>query len=1042
MVLSAIYLNSMNAVAVSIAMITIIAIFSIKLLWFRLIKSITSKDIPPYELMEDLRHDFIGDVDFENVMIYSVERYVIYITIFEGVCLLIFPTSTFRRKVRPYKFRLRPCSCRLPQKKLTAIMGPSGCGKTTLLKMLLKEVRSTKGKVSASGDPTASRMRWQRMIGYVPQHEHLPSYLTVREALFLSARQRLFIGWSSSKVLSICHHVLLTMRLQHRADVRIAKLSGGEQKRLSIGLEIASNASLLIADEPTSGLDASLAASIMTLLADIRAHRMTVACVIHQPSDQIFKLFDNFVILAPGGYKIYQGAKPVEFFTILGYSLNQEYAQTIGEQIMDIVTYNRNDLIVRRKMYKNAAGRELEYDLEKHFGAEDSLAKVLLSFQPLNFIPVMLPHQHTQDAWSHKMSAEVHLPRTGSEDPLVQESCANHLGMTLTSLRSHSERYVLHFFRDAANILDVVFVVVVSGIVAFLYSNVEELWLCQRVNPFVGKNALLPVSYLATAGAGLVSSALSIRTFPIDIQYFERERRWGSSVYSYALSKFLFHTPMLAFLGMVYGAIFHIFLQIEFSSLWLSLISFMSIFWCCAGMGYFSSVVVSPRVSIALLAVLVSIQILFSGCFPSFDNLKSHANWSLLLVFGSFAHWGVESVYGPYLFGTVTHFSDVSPNSHKQQCLDSQEQEYGMTFENYVFDILVLFCMGIGWRILTFAVIYDNHAVSKYLYHVKNTISLWVFVRFAHEMLDFDGREEPVSFPKRMKLPQCIAFTTVGSVLITLDMDDCLSINDFERDLDSHCSVWFNSNEMFEISHAKLFAISKDSFVSLVHNASMVELTKWTIDKSLEKASQQFSKCFSAEDMQLDSFKVGQESLAVKNLSGQIQLYDLTSNEALLLIDTFAIPEAATRATDICLYGDYALLEVASGEWLKYDFAAAKLSELHIHGKNMTPWADGLVSLSLDNELLFLEEDAPPRPMLPAIHEIYEVLVVSSTRLLALTHCCVVYVIVLQKDGQMVMDHSFSIESPLVCPCVADQHLVGFDGQAFVRWKLELDGSG
>lgn len=203
---------------------------------------------------------------------------------------------------------------------LIALMGASGAGKTTLLDVLA--FRKTTGTIQ--GDIRLNGMKvtadeFARVSAYCEQQDIHEPFSTVEEALTFSARLRLarsITPIERSKFIKALLDVLELTPLAHRI---VATLSPGERKRLTIGVELASNPSLLFADEPTTGLDARAAAIVMRVLRNIAAAGRTVICTIHQPSAEVFLAFDSLLLLAPGGKQIYLGPLGYEGNDIIKY---------------------------------------------------------------------------------------------------------------------------------------------------------------------------------------------------------------------------------------------------------------------------------------------------------------------------------------------------------------------------------------------------------------------------------------------------------------------------------------------------------------------------------------------------------------------------------------------------------------------------------------------------------------------------------------------------------------------------------------------------
>ncbi|KAJ7546677.1 hypothetical protein O6H91_08G050300 [Diphasiastrum complanatum] len=208
---------------------------------------------------------------------------------------------------------------------LLAIMGPSGSGKSTLLDALAG--RLARNTVQ-TGDIWLNGHKRKPSFGtaaYVTQEDTLIGTLTVRETVLYSARLRLPDNMSSSEKQAIAESAILEMGLHECADTPIGNwhlrgLSGGEKRRVSIALELLVRPHLLFLDEPTSGLDSASAYFVTTTLKKLARDGRTVIASIHQPSSEVFELFDNLFLLA-NGRTIYFGeaSSAHEHFAMAGF---------------------------------------------------------------------------------------------------------------------------------------------------------------------------------------------------------------------------------------------------------------------------------------------------------------------------------------------------------------------------------------------------------------------------------------------------------------------------------------------------------------------------------------------------------------------------------------------------------------------------------------------------------------------------------------------------------------------------------------------------
>ncbi|XXQ34335.1 ABC transporter domain-containing protein [Plasmodiophora brassicae] len=218
---------------------------------------------------------------------------------------------------------------------LTAIFGVSGAGKSTVLSLLagrkpaLQAFSSVayKGKILHNGKELAPEQIGHWTASVRQDDTHLLPALTARETLRYAAALRL-PNESNEKQRSAADRVLGELGLTECADTlvgggKIKGLSGGEKRRLSVGLAMLSDPAVLICDEPTSGLDAATARNMMSTLKQIALTGRTVICTIHQPRSDIFPLLDSILLLARGGHVVFQGSGSamISHFATLGYQL-------------------------------------------------------------------------------------------------------------------------------------------------------------------------------------------------------------------------------------------------------------------------------------------------------------------------------------------------------------------------------------------------------------------------------------------------------------------------------------------------------------------------------------------------------------------------------------------------------------------------------------------------------------------------------------------------------------------------------------------------
>ena len=207
---------------------------------------------------------------------------------------------------------LQDVSFNVGPRTLTAIVGPSGAGKSTLLGVLTGRTKPSSGQIVIGGiDLHTQYQSLSRQIGSVPQADILHTRLTVRQALNYGAKLRLPNDTSKTERTQRVNDVMEQLELTERADLRIDRLSGGQRKRASIGLELLTSPQILVLDEPTSGLDPGLDAHVMETLRKLADAGQTVVLVTHSVDNLDF--CDNVILLASGGKVAYAGPSSTVF---------------------------------------------------------------------------------------------------------------------------------------------------------------------------------------------------------------------------------------------------------------------------------------------------------------------------------------------------------------------------------------------------------------------------------------------------------------------------------------------------------------------------------------------------------------------------------------------------------------------------------------------------------------------------------------------------------------------------------------------------------
>ncbi len=218
--------------------------------------------------------------------------------------------------------------------KLIGIMGASGSGKSTLMNIMSGVQKPTSGIVRINGlDVAQENSELEGVFGYVPQDDLLIEDLTVFENLFFAASQ-CFKDKTRDEIGTLVDQTLSNLGLLEKRGLKVGSpfnkvISGGQRKRLNIALELIREPQVLFLDEPTSGLSSRDSENLLDLLRDLTLKGKLIFIVIHQPSSEIFKMFDKVIILDQGGYMAYFG-NPVDsviYFKTLDTQINSKQGE-------------------------------------------------------------------------------------------------------------------------------------------------------------------------------------------------------------------------------------------------------------------------------------------------------------------------------------------------------------------------------------------------------------------------------------------------------------------------------------------------------------------------------------------------------------------------------------------------------------------------------------------------------------------------------------------------------------------------------------------
>jgi len=478
---------------------------------------------------------------------------------------------------------------------LVGIMGASGSGKSTLLNVLNGNYAPTFGKVTINGiDIHHERNQIEGVIGYVAQDDLLIEELSVFENLFYNAKL-CFGKKSDEEITAMVELTLNNLGLLETRDLKVGSplektISGGQRKRLNIALELIREPSVLFVDEPTSGLSSRDSENIMDLLKELTLRGKLIFVVIHQPSSEIFKMFDGLFILDQGGYPIYYG-NPVEsivYFKRLVNHVNQEESECHScgnvnpEQLFNIIESRVVDEYGKLTDHRKITPREWNnfYNVMIANAVADSAPDQLVPTSAFS-LPSKLKQFKvfiTRDVLS-KLSNKQYLLINLLEAPVL----ALVLSFFVKYYQAGHGEEAVYIFRESENLPQYLFISVIVALFIGLTVSAEEI----------------------------------IR----DRKILKREEFLDLSKHSYLTSKIGIMFALSAFQMLAYVLIGNSVLEIKGMtfSYWVILFS-TSCFANLLGLNI-SSGFNSAKVIYILIPILIIPQLLFSGVIVKFDKL-------------------------------------------------------------------------------------------------------------------------------------------------------------------------------------------------------------------------------------------------------------------------------------------------------------------------------------------------------------------------------------------------------------------------------------
>ncbi|KAF0543785.1 putative ATP-dependent permease ADP1 [Gigaspora margarita] len=552
---------------------------------------------------------------------------------------------------------MKGVSGKLTHGRTCAIMGPSGAGKTTFVSLLTGKVKRKSGKIKVNG-VNESLEKYRKLVGYVPQEDIMLRELTVRDILVHSALMRLPNDMDRAIKKQKVIEVIEFLELSHVMDSIIGNeeqrgISGGQRKRVNIGMELVAEPSVLFLDEPTSGLDSATALEVCNLLKKIaHSQGMTVVAAIHSPSPRAFNTFDDLLLLGKGGRILYFGPrnKALEYFESLGYCCPCE--ESPADFMMEVAAgkvnpVDRNDIIITNLFEAweryHESGKEIfnpAHDIQIDISNEETPRQ---NYVKLFWAEICLPYIQNIAEYLTDVTLEFFLFLRYTlyfyqSDP-IRETPNVFIAFLLLFKRS-----CLQLYRNRTQfLLDQLLHLVCGMLISLAISDMDYIGkapkeICE-IAPFI----LLPfclkpndlIQHVGTFMAvGVTFSGISagFSTFGYEKIVYWRDTSAGMCTIPYFMAKIVADIPRLVIASLMFSLAFIIFFSFKTTLIQIYIIILFTYIAAWA-MGYFiSALVTKEKISLAGAGFALGWGMVFSGVTPSLEKVKSddiftYINW-------------------------------------------------------------------------------------------------------------------------------------------------------------------------------------------------------------------------------------------------------------------------------------------------------------------------------------------------------------------------------------------------------------------------------
>ncbi|KAF9146599.1 hypothetical protein BGX30_012835 [Mortierella sp. GBA39] len=509
--------------------------------------------------------------------------------------------------------------------RVLAIMGPSGSGKTTLLDLLADRQARNIGKIQ--GDILLNDVPVKqygsirkRLVGYVTQEDDFIETLTVLETLTFAAKMRLPRAMSTKDKLARVDDVMEELNLTHIKNTKVGGavirgISGGEKRRVTIGIELLSSPSVLLLDEPTSGLSSTDALNVANAIKELARKGRTVILTVHQPRSDIYELFDDLLLLSKGKVVYFGKAQEAAtYFEALGHEVPVGW--NVADYFLDLITLHENKT-------PNEESSSSQEDFAQKYAS-------FLATNPKAYLTELL-QKHQNDSEKRKDDALL--------DQFKKAYTTEYATTTLTQTLLLTQRSLTNLARhptifQASAFIHIVFALVIGS----LFSGLKD-------RPEMGAtsfNKSIALFFITSFLATMTFSAMP--QFIIERSLFLRERAAGMyRTSSYFFAKTIVETLSYTVLSVIFVVITYYLIGLKGSLIYYFVAVAVFVNVALSLIAAIGAGAENAEVGMNLLSLINTMAMLFSGFIVSRTDIPRGWIWAF---WASYYQWAFSGMLG------------------------------------------------------------------------------------------------------------------------------------------------------------------------------------------------------------------------------------------------------------------------------------------------------------------------------------------------------------------------------------------------------------